>query len=342
MLIRLKRTIMPQLYIDEYTRALAGRTVCVGCREGLLRDHLQAIVSDLKFLNRLNINTVLYHNIANRAANHKYLQLLSERLHETRIVRIDSGEDFYSTVLDQNEKVGKLIFLERKALIDQDGHKINTITTEGLRQGIGALGDLIANTNFMGALEQICKKIDAGLYDRVHIIPAGKNAIKYELFTIEGRGTLIANNFEETFKPVSSIDDVMLIDGILKLYKSEGYLKPRTKDYLLSHRKNYYVTLIDDIVVGCVERKIIDDVTIEIAALAISTRFRNQRVGVFTIKAIIQESIHQGYRRFISLTNNPRLQRLYEMMGFFRSSRPEYSARQAASPNVTMYFIEVA
>ena len=220
---------MPQLYIDEYTRALAGRTVCVGCREGLLRDHLQTIISDLKFLNRLNIKTILYHNIANRAANQKYFRLLGERLPETHIVRVDSGDDFYSVVLDQDANVSKLIFLERKPLIDQDGHKINTMTTDGLRKGIGTWGDLIANTNFKGALELICKKIDSGHYDRVHIIPAGKNAIKHELFTIEGYGTLIANNFEESFKQVSSIDDVMLINGILKLYKNQGYLKPEPR-----------------------------------------------------------------------------------------------------------------
>ena len=110
---------------------------------------------------------------------------------------------------------------------------------------------------------------------------------------------------------------------------------------MLSNRNNYYVTLIDDIVVGCVERKIVGHDTIEIAALAISTRFRNQRVGVFTVKAFIRESIHQGYHRFISLTNNPRLQRLYEMLGFSRCSKPEYKVRQSASPDVAMYFIQV-
>ena len=79
-----------------------------------------------------------------------------------------------------------------------------------------------------------------GHYDRVHIIPAAKYAIKHELFTIEGHGTLIANDFLEIFQPVSCENDVILINGILKLYKNEGFLKPRTKSYLLEHRENYY------------------------------------------------------------------------------------------------------
>ena len=86
------------------------------------------------------------------------------------------------------------------------------------------------------------------------------------MFTIEGYGTLIANNFVERFQPVASEGDVRIIDGILKLYKNEGYLKPRTKAYLEENRSNFFVTLIDDIVVGCVEKKIIDARTVEIAA----------------------------------------------------------------------------
>lgn len=113
---------MPRLYIDEYTRALRGKTVCIACREGILRDHMAAVIADVK-----------------------------------------------------------------------------------------------------GVLDCICSRIDHGHYDRVHILPAAKNAIKHELFTIEGFGTLIANNFVERFHPVGSEDEVRLIDGIFNLYKNEGY-----------------------------------------------------------------------------------------------------------------------
>lgn len=328
---------MPHLYIEEYTRTLAGKTVCIACREGILRDHLAAVIADIKLLNRLAIKTIFYHNIANRFANRKYFQLLSKRLADTKIVRVSPEIDFYGHVLDHEENVSKLIFLERKSLIDQQGEKINALTTSGLLENINAWGDLIANTNFRGVLENICAKIESGAYERVHIVPASKNAIKYELFTIEGHGTLIANNFLESFQPVSSKDDVTIINGILKLYKNEGYIKPRTKEYLLAHRQNFFVTLIDGIVVGCVEKKIIDSQTVEIGALAISTRFRNQRVGVFTITAFMETMERQGYRHFISLTNNPRLKKLYLAMGFALCRDNQYKDRQAMSPGVAMY-----
>jgi N-acetylglutamate synthase-like GNAT family acetyltransferase len=331
---------MPRLYIDEYTRALSGKTVSTACREGILRDHFNAVIADIKFLNRQGLQTTLYHNIPNRFANQKYFRTLSERLPETRIVRVLPDLDFYSYVLDHEQHVYKLIFLERKPLVDQDGQKINAITTQGVRQGIGAWSELIANTNFKGALERICQKIDCGDYDRVHILQAAKNVIRYELFTIEGCGTLIANNFVEKFKPVCTEEDVRIINGILKLYKREGFLKPRTEAYLREKRANFYVTLIDDIVVGCVEKKIIDTDTVEIAALAISTKFRNQRVGVFTLQAFMDSVRKEGFQRFISLTNNPSLERLYLLMGFERCDWPEYRARQAASPGVAMFYKE--
>ena len=329
---------MPRLYIEEYTRALSGQTVCVACREGILRDYFREIVADIKFLNRQGVQTILIHNMANRFANQKLSRELDERLPETRIARVLPGLDFYRHVLNQERRVHKLVFLERKALMDQQGHVINAITTRDVRASIKDRGDVVANVNFMGALERICAQIDAGQYDRVHILPAGKNTIKHELFTIEGHGSLIANNYVECFKPMGAQGDMRLVNGILKLYRHQGFLKPRTKDYLSAHRDNFYVTLIDDIVVGCVEKKIITPRTVEVAALAISTKFRNQRVGVFMIKAFMEEMRRQGFSRFISLTNNPGLQRLLGALGFEPCERPDYGQRQSQSPGVAMFF----
>ena len=240
-------------------------------------------------------------------------------------------------MLDHEENVFKLIFLERKALIDPGGRRINAINTQGVRQHINAWGDLIANVNFKGVLERICSRIDQGRYDRVHILAAAKNAIKHELFTIEGFGTLIANNFIERFEAVCRDDEVSMINGILKLYQREGYLKPRTESYLYAHKNDFYVTLIDDIVVGCVEKKQIDAQTVEIGALAISTRFRNQRVGVFTLMAFMESMQSEGFSRFISLTNNPKLKRLYKTLGFAPAPPGLLQQRREASPGVQMF-----
>ena len=62
---------MPKLYLKEYARALAGRQVFIACREGILRDHFQDIITDIKFLARHGARTTLLHNMPNRFANQK-------------------------------------------------------------------------------------------------------------------------------------------------------------------------------------------------------------------------------------------------------------------------------
>jgi N-acetylglutamate synthase-like GNAT family acetyltransferase len=328
---------MPKLYLKEYARALAGREVFIACREGILRDHFQDIITDIKFLVRHGARTVLLHNMPNRFANRKLITRLARRLPATGIVRVSPEIDFYDAVLNHRESMFKVIFLERRYLIDCQSNKINAITTGRVRESMDDFGDLIANVNFKGALACICRKIEAGQCDRVHILAAGKNSIKHELFTVEGAGTLIANNFQEDFRQVRTDEEVAIVHRILEMYKRSGFLKPRTKAYLKKNRQRFYVTAIDGIVVGCVEQKIIDPRTVEMGALAISTRFRNQRVGVHTVTSFMALMTSQGYTRFISLTNNPRLEALYNQLGFVQESRPEYRQRQEQSPDVKMF-----
>lgn len=329
---------MPRLYLDEYQQALTGKGICIACREGILRDNFAHILADVKFLVRHGIHTTLYHNMANRFANQKHFRLLAERLPETVIRRVPPEVDFYTYVLDREQSVFKLIFLERKYLCDRKGYRINTLTT---RDTLQQLEDIVANVNIAGVLHQICDRISAGAYDRVHILPARKNTIKHELFTVEGTGTLIANNFEEEFIPSVTDQDVEMLAGILDLYRKKGFLKPRSKQYLRQHRQRFRLTLIDGIAVGCVEQIEIDPRTVELGALAISTRFRNQRIGVFTVNAFEKEAKEKGYSRIISLTNNPRLHALYTQLGFRQDNLPEYAVRREASPGVVLFWKDI-
>ncbi len=329
---------MPQLYIEEYAKHLIGKRVCIACREGILRDNLQDIIADLKFLSRKNILTTLFHNLPNRYANQKLLRELEGKLPLTKIIRIDPHSDFYKAVLDHSDAVFKAIFLERRYLIDTKRNKLNALTTDRVRDSLQDYRDCIANVNFKDSIALICRKIEEGLCERIHILPAGKNTIKHELFTVEGSGTMIANNFVELFRQVQTDEDVAIVSRILTMYKSGGFLKPRSKQYLSRNRNNFYVTIIDGIAVGCVEQKVINQYTVELGALAISTRFRSQRIGVFTVNAFISLMAQEGFTSFISLTKNPRLKALFQQLGFVEGTRGEYAERQAISPDVPMFY----
>ena len=332
---------MPKLYVEEYTKSLSGKHVFIACREGILRDHFSEIIADIKFLNRQGVFTTLFHNISNRFSNQKHFRELASRLPETRVVKVSPGVSFYNHVLEYQDPVFKIIFLERKYLVDQKGVKINAITTQRIRQSIGGYGDLIGNVNFRSILEMICQKIDHASIDRVHILPAGRHTIKHELFSIEGSGTLIANNYEESLIKVSSEVEAQIVVGILSMYKRERFLKPRNLQYILNSMSRFYVSKIDGIIVGCVERLDIDAETVELGALAISARFRNQRVGNFTINAFVHRMTRKGYKRFISFTNNPLLQRLYRGLGFKKQKTTLYQSRQEQSPGVAMFIKEI-
>lgn len=329
---------MTQLYLDEYSKHLVGKRVCIACREGILRDNFSDIVSDIKLLARQGIATTLFHNLPNRFANQKLIKELLQKLPATNLIRIPPDVDFYGAVLRSSQTRFKLIFLERRYLVDKQGQKINTLTTSRIRESFSDVGELVANINFRDALTQICENIEAGLCERIHILAAGKNSIKHELFTVEGCGTMIANNFVEEFRQVASDDDVAIVNRILAMYKRLGFLKPRSKNYVNENRSRFFVTAIDGIIVGCVEQKPVDDKTVELGALAISTRFRNQRIGVYTVNAFMERMQAAGYYHFISLTNNPRLEELFLKIGFTKGTREEYKERQSQSPDVTMFF----
>ncbi|MBC2745312.1 MAG: hypothetical protein HGJ93_20440 [Desulfosarcina sp.] len=103
---------MPKLYLKEYARALTGRDVFIACREGILRDHFQDIITDIKFLVRHGALTTLLHNMPNRFANQKLIKQLERRLPATGIVRISPEIDFYDAVLDHRKSMFKVILPE--------------------------------------------------------------------------------------------------------------------------------------------------------------------------------------------------------------------------------------
>ena len=333
---------MPKLYLTEYSRSLAGKTVFIACREGILRDYFKEIIADIRFLDRQDIGTVLFHNIPQRFANQKLFRQLETRLFNTQIIRVPADQDFYQFVLNYRTSIFKIIFMERKFLVDDRGRKINCVSTRKAKQSMASYCHLIASPNFRGTIEQICHMVEAGNVERVHILPAGKNKIKHELFSIEGTGTLIANNFEETFSQVDSDEEVDITAGILKLYRGKGFLKKRSKEYIDAHRHQFFVAKIDGIIVGCLEKIVLTPEVVELGALAVSTKFRNQQIGFFLVDSFIKSMRSEGFKRMVALTNNPKLQDLFLSIGFKPESLRELRGRQADSKGVQMFHQQIS
>ncbi|KPA14044.1 N-acetylglutamate synthase [Candidatus Magnetomorum sp. HK-1] len=333
---------MPVLYLDEYRKSLEGKTVFIACREGIVRNFFKHIISDIKFLYRQKVHTFFFHNISNRFANQKIFRELESRLFNTQIVRVPSDMAFYPFVLNYPKPANKILFIERSHLLGPKRQPVNTLTTQKAREHLEDYRDIISNENLKENIVCICNKIENKAIERVHIIPAGKQCIKNELFSLEGSGTLIANNFNESFEPVSTENDIRIISSILKRYRSQGYLKPRDKAYVLSNKNSFYAAKIDDIIVGCAEKIFIDKKTVELGSLAVSVRFRKQQVGHFIIQAFEEEMFRQGMDTIISLTRNPLLQNIFLSLGYVAESPERYKHRQELSPDSLMFINSVA
>ena len=195
----------------------------------------------------------------------------------------------------------------------------------------------MANANFKSILEKICAKIETRTVDRIHIVPAKKHCLRHELFSLEGVGTLIANNFAESLETVESDDEVLIVQDILRPYIKKGLIKPRTREHISAMRKNFHMAKIDGIPVGCVETIVLDSVSAELGALAVATRYRNQQVGFFLIRSFVGMAKTQGFKRVVSLTRNRKLKGIYLSVGFEEKTPDDLRFRQEKSPGVPMF-----
>ena len=316
----------------------------IACREAVLRENIKHVLSDIKFMDRLGIQTILLHNLANRFGNRKYFSFLQQKLPNTQICRIpmETGENFYNYALNFKPLINKIVFVERKYLTDDKGRKLNALTTRNAlrlikEKKIVAYGDLIANINFKTIIEKVCTKIENKQIDRIHIVPARKHCLKHELFSLEGTGTLIANNFTETLENITSDGQVRMVEDILKPYISRGLIKPRTREHISAFRTNFYMAKIDGIPVGCVEKIDLRNNTAELGALAVATRYRNHQVGLFLIHSFLEMARKEGYRRVVSLTKNPKVKNIYVSVGFEEKTPEDLSDRRLKSPDVPMF-----
>ena len=68
-------------------------------------------------------------------------------------------------------------------------------------------------------------KSNVKLFGNARPLTFRKSEYKNELFSIEGSGTLIANNINQTFEHVNTKNNIQMIASILKRYRSLGYMK---------------------------------------------------------------------------------------------------------------------
>lgn len=341
---------MPKLYTKEYKRIYEGSHFVASCREGMLRGNFDNIVSNIKYLTRSGIKTSLLHSIPNRYSNRKIFLELERKLPDTQIKRvpIESNVNYYDYAMDYAEEIAadKLIFVENTFLRDERGQRIGSMTTDKLRRKQekgtpGRYSDSIDNPNLQEIFERICAFLEENQLSRIHIIPNVKNAIRHEVFSVEGVGTLIANNFKQILSRAET-GEVDKIERILRPYFKHGLLKSRNKEYIQDHMDQFFFSKIDDIPVGCMQLIPVDERTLELGAFAVTVRFRGQDVGFFLLQEAENLVRSEQRSRLISLTNNRKLQEMYTKNDFTKGTPKDLIQRQDKSPLVSMFYKSIA
>jgi predicted GNAT family N-acyltransferase len=85
----------------------------------------------------------------------------------------------------------------------------------------------------------------------------------------------------------------------------------------------------------------LDSITVELGALAVATRYRNQQVGFFLIRSFVEMARKKGFLRVVSLTRNQKLKEIYLSVGFNENSSDDLLFRQAKSPSVPMFVYRI-
>jgi len=335
-----------KLYLENYKQVHKWKKMAFAVREWVLRSNHSLIVPDLKFLVKHGIEVIVYHNIGVNKWSQKFLsEYLRSKLPESvQFERIPGDQDLYAEVLKNKEHVDKLILLERQFLIWEEGDRINTISTAHLGSVLkdnNMHGLAIGNINFRRNLLRICQAIESRKIHRIHILPGWKkNAIKHELFSLEWSWTLVWNDFWSPDIVLAKRWEESIILWILDSNKNNKFLKPRTKEYVHQHIANFCIAKIDDIPVWCVEIIEIDHGAIELWGLAVINSFLSFKIGL-TLVEYVENVAKKNMKSVISLTNNPKLESLYEWRGFRKNNEQRYPDRQDRSPNVDMFILDL-
>ena len=138
---------------------------------------------------------------------------------------------------------------------------------------------------------------------RAHLIEhAQDGALLQELFTRDGRGTLVSREPFETLRP-AALDDVGGILELIAPLETQGVLTRRTRERLEMDIGDYVVIERDGMVAGCAAfHEYASDQAGELACLAVHPEYRGAKRGVRLLEDVERRARTAGCTRLFALT----------------------------------------
>jgi len=139
--------------------------------------------------------------------------------------------------------------------------------------------------------------------ERSHILDGRQSGILLkEVFSNLGAGTMVFADAYERLRPMKS-SDVSGILGIMKPLVTQGILVRRTREELVDRQSDYWVYSMDGVVLGCAALHIHDELSAEIAGVAVDTRYAQLGIGRKLIARLLEEAAKIGIRKVFALSS---------------------------------------
>ena len=137
---------------------------------------------------------------------------------------------------------------------------------------------------------------------RTHIISYAKDgALLEELFTRDGSGTLISHDPYEEIRR-ANIDDVVGMLELLTPLEEQGILVARSRERLEQEIDNYSVIERDGMILGCASLNPLDEVSAEVACVAVHPEYRSGSRGADLLAFLEQQARSHGLQKLFVLT----------------------------------------
>jgi amino-acid N-acetyltransferase len=138
---------------------------------------------------------------------------------------------------------------------------------------------------------------------RIHLVERRiDGAVLQELFTREGRGTLVTSERYEDLRP-ARLDDIAGLLELLAPFEEAGILVRRSRETLEQELDHFHVVERDGMIIGCAALEAYQPENVgELYCLAVHQRYRQAGRGEEIVDAIVDKARAMGLRQVFVLT----------------------------------------
>ncbi|WP_037586660.1 amino-acid N-acetyltransferase [Stenoxybacter acetivorans] len=230
------------------------------------------------------------------------LVLVSPLGHSLSGKSFNLGLDEAAQALAVALKAEKLIFLgEKDGVLDEAGRVVSQLTAAEVDD---CLVRVPQSAETARMLKAAVYALENGV-NRAHILSGfDDGSLIHELFTRQGRGTALAQSAFMRIRAADTRDIGDIIHLITPLEQS-GVLLPRSREYLETHIREFWVLEHDAHVCGCVALKLFTEQQAgELACLVVSPDIQEGGYGELLLEHVITQARQHSIKNLFALSTS--------------------------------------